>query len=522
MTVPTPQAPAAPGPKAGRGGKRAPLRAKATIWLFVLALTLGFGLLGSRPLWEPDEGRYTNVALVMLESGNWVDPMRNHDIGHWTKPPMTYWALASSFGLFGSNTWAARVPSALAYLACMLLVWLTARHLAKGSETLAAIVYATMVLPCVAGQLVTTDFVLSACEALAVLGFVHYRFGTSSRRDCGLLVMWLGFGLGFMTKGPPALIPLLPVALLHLLAPRATSVRWTRHVAGVVLFLVVAMPWYAAVVLRHQGLMGYFLGAEVVDRVATDRFGRNGEWYGWLKVYVPTILVGSLPWTPSALRWFGALPQRVRDWRAAANRNVSAESLFVALWIIVPLVVFCAARSRLPLYVLPLFVPLAIAVATTRATRGLGIPRWPWIASWVCVLLATRFAGSIYPTDADTSGWVQAIRERVHGRIEEVIFVEDNPRYGLHLYLDAEVERVSRKLAQREPFNPRYDETLWEELQETGFEAGVVYVTPEEIWDDVRRVVRRHGYDAQALGQPYAGRVIFEVDIALAKEIPAG
>lgn len=519
MTIPAARVPAAGGT---REGERARPRVRTAILLWVLALTLGFGFLGSRPLWEPDEGRYTNVALVMLESGNWIDPMRNQDIGHWTKPPITYWALASSFGLFGSNTWAARVPSALAYLACVLLVWLTARHIAKGSETLAAIVYATMVLPCVAGQLVTTDFILSACEALAVFGFVLCRFGTSTRCDYGLLVMWLGFGLGFMTKGPPGLIPLLPIALLHLLAPRSTSVRWTWHAAGVVIFLVVAMPWYAAVVLRHQGLVGYFLGAEVVDRVATDRFGRNGEWYGWLKVYVPTILVGSLPWTPSVLRWFGALPHRIRNWRAAANRRVSAETLFVALWVVVPLVVFCVARSRLPLYVLPVFVPLAIAVATTRAAHGLGIPPRPLIAIWACALLAARFAGSIYPTDADTSRWARAIRERVHGRIEEVIFVEDNPRYGLHLYLDAEVERVSRELTKQEPFNPRYDETLWEELQETGFEIGVVYVAPEEIWDDLRRVVRQHGREAQALGNPYAGRVIFEVDTAADRKVPAG
>ena len=142
-------------------------RTRTIAGLFALALVLAFGFLGSRPLWEPDEGRYTNVALTMLESGDWVDPMRNDDTGHWSKPPATYWALASSFAAFGINTWAARLPSALSLLACVLLVWLTARRLARGAQTLAALVYATMLLPSAAGQMVTTDFLLAACEAPA-------------------------------------------------------------------------------------------------------------------------------------------------------------------------------------------------------------------------------------------------------------------------------------------------------------------------------------------------------------------
>lgn len=53
-------------------------------WLGALALVLAFGFLGSRGIWDPDEGRHTNVALTMLDSGDWVTPMRNEDTGHWT------------------------------------------------------------------------------------------------------------------------------------------------------------------------------------------------------------------------------------------------------------------------------------------------------------------------------------------------------------------------------------------------------------------------------------------------------
>ena len=146
-------------------------------WLVLLALALAFGFLGMRGVYDPDEGRYTNVALTMLESGDWINPQRNEDTGHWTKPPMTYWAVAASLGTFGNNPWAARLPSALAFLLCTWLCWRSARRLAPGAQDVAALAYMTLLMPTVAAQLVTTDFLLSAFQAVAFYAFVEWRFG---------------------------------------------------------------------------------------------------------------------------------------------------------------------------------------------------------------------------------------------------------------------------------------------------------------------------------------------------------
>ena len=59
-------------------------------WIALLACVLALAGLGLRGIWDPDEGRYTNVALNMLDSGDWLNPHRNHEVGHWTKPPLTY------------------------------------------------------------------------------------------------------------------------------------------------------------------------------------------------------------------------------------------------------------------------------------------------------------------------------------------------------------------------------------------------------------------------------------------------
>ena len=80
-------------------------------WIALLACVLALAGLGLRGIWDPDEGRYTNVALNMLDSGDWLNPHRSHEVGHWTKPPLTYWAIASSVGLLGHTSFAARLPS---------------------------------------------------------------------------------------------------------------------------------------------------------------------------------------------------------------------------------------------------------------------------------------------------------------------------------------------------------------------------------------------------------------------------
>ena len=379
-----------------------------------VALIVGFGLLGSRGIWDPDEGRYTNVALNMLDSGDWIDPQRNGDVGHWTKPPLTYWAIAASVELFGPNPWAARLPAVLAYLLSVALTWRLARRLAPGAEPVAALVFATMLLPAIASQLITTDFVLTAFEALALAAYVEARFDPTGPRLRWWLVMWTAFGFAFLTKGPPAPLPLIAILLFEWLVPSRTPDR-SRRFAAASAFLVVAVPWYAAVSIRNPALLQYFLGAEVVGRVASDQFGRNGEWYGWAAVYVPTLLVGALPWTPTMIRWLRTLPAQVKRWRLRAERLADPEELLLAAWVLVPLVVFCASRSRLPLYLLPLFVPIALLIARQRQSEQRALPSLPWMLVIVAGVIGLRIAMVLWPGPQNAAEWAARDPEAIDG-----------------------------------------------------------------------------------------------------------
>ena len=478
-------------------------------WIAALALVLALALLGQRGIWDPDEGRYTNVALNMLESGNWIEPYRSQEIGHWTKPPLTYWAIASSVAAFGHNAWAARLPAALSYLLCVWLAWRIARRLAPGGEHQAALAYATMLFPIGAAHLITTDYVLAACETLAMWAFVEARFGGHPHPRRWIILMWAGFALAFIAKGPPGLLPLLAVVAFELAQPARTRARVLRW-QGLLVFMLIALPWYAVVMQRNPGLMQYFLGNEVVDRIATNDFSRHGQWYGWIAIYVPTLLLGTLPWTPALLRWARALPGTIRHWRTREGRAQDAAGLLLALWLLLPLLVFCVSRSRLPLYILPLFVPLAVLAAARRVQEGKAMPRWRWLLAWAVFMLALQLAAARWHTHKDASAWADAIHARVPGPVTQVDFVEDMARYGLHLHLGADIEKLSLVPLRESRFNPEYDESIADELGDD-FDPHTLWITKEEHWPAVRDAFAAQGVAVLPQGSPYEGRILFRI-----------
>lgn len=407
---------------------------RSTVFVFcAVAIVLAFAFLGSRALWSPDEGRYSAVAMEMLSASDWLHPRLHFETYHYTKPPLTYWSIATSIAAFGENEWAARLPNALAFLATIFFVYRIARRLVPNMPLLAALIYATSLLPFVGSNIVTTDTLLAFTTTLSAWGFVQTRAAGRASRWAWL--MWFGAALGFLTKGPPALLPLAGL-LIAAWRERDGALRRYFPLAGLALFIVIGFSWYAIVVWQDPRLLTHFLRDEVVGRVASPSFHRNGEWYGGFVVYLPTLLIGFLPWWPWAAwreRW-ALIPSQWSRW--------SLDARLLVAWIVLPLIVFMIARSRLPLYLLPLAAPLSIAAA--RAISSAPIPRWTMaaVAVWVIALVAMRGVAAHIDRPEDDKALAKSVREIVHAPISEVVFIESEPRYGLRMYLDASIERL--------------------------------------------------------------------------------
>ena len=88
------------------------LNLQSLIIIAVLALVTILWGIGSVPLFDPDEPVYAETAREMIKYNDYLSP-RIFDNFWYDKPPMYYWLVAASIGLFGDGEAAARFPAAL-------------------------------------------------------------------------------------------------------------------------------------------------------------------------------------------------------------------------------------------------------------------------------------------------------------------------------------------------------------------------------------------------------------------------
>ncbi|HTA64600.1 MAG TPA: glycosyltransferase family 39 protein [Xanthomonadaceae bacterium] len=411
--------------------------------VFLLALAFVLPFQGTRHLWGTDEGRYSAVALEMLDSGDWLVPHRHPEHEHLSKPPMTYWALAVSMAAFGKNTWALRLPSALAFAMTIACVFAMGRRIVPERPWWPPLVCAGTAMIFLAANAISTDPLLCAFESLGMTGYVLAWRGEDERTARrGAWILGLGFGLAFLTKGPPGLVPLIPSIWYWARNRkdfRANPFTWTT----LAIWAPIALTWFLAVVWNHPERLNYFLGYETYGRIFTRQADRHPQWYGWFVAYGPVALVGALPWT-LVIAW-DAWRRRGQPKPEAADADRKA-SRFLLSWLLVSLVVFCVSRSRLTLYVLPLLVPFGLWAALRTRHLALGRTGRILLTLWFAFLLAVKIAlpltHSPQLTGKDSRLLSDAIRAQVHEPFREIVFVDETALYGLRVYLGTPVLRV--------------------------------------------------------------------------------
>ena len=185
-------------------------------WLAIvfLALFAAFSFQGSRGLYETTEGRYAECSREMMERGSYLEPTLDYQ-PHFTKPPLTYWAIAGGMRLLGPNEWGVRLYNAAAFfLTVLAIAWIGTTLWGKTTGIAAGLIYASSPFPVFGAYAVTTDTLLTLWGISAVLCCIKASRGQSSlKRKTWIVAMWVFFGLGFLTKGPPALILLLPILI---------------------------------------------------------------------------------------------------------------------------------------------------------------------------------------------------------------------------------------------------------------------------------------------------------------------
>jgi len=369
-----------------RRGAPPTLAVAAVIGLTTLLALAGQG---NRGLAEPDEGRYVDAAIRMVESGDWTVP-RLQELAYLDKPPLVYWSVAASIEAFGRNELAARMPLAAAHvLTSGAVLWLGYLLWGLSGALASGLAYAISLGPFLASNVLTPDALLAPFVAwMIALVWSADRGG----RTAHWALAGVAAGLGLMTKGAALLVFVGAAAVALTIVHRGLG--WLRRLGpwlAIATAVGIAAPWHLRVWSSVPGAFDYMLSNQVVGRLTHTQYDRNPEWTKILTVYPPVILAGFLPWTLLLLGRVRQLASRVRTLSFSDPTVV-----LLASWLVVPFAVFSIARSRLPLYVLPLFTPLAlVAGAVVRQA----VPEWSrgrrralgaLAVAWVATLLGLK------------------------------------------------------------------------------------------------------------------------------------
>lgn len=328
-------------------------------WMFAVFFALSFLGLGGRGLIEPDEGRYSEIAREMLKSGDWMMPTLNGFV-HPQKPPLIYWASASSMALFGENEFAARLPAAMAGFGTLVMAFLLARAWFGRSAAFAtALTLAGSVEFFALSRTLTPDMLMTFWITASMAAFAVATSDPARRR--WIWLFFIGMGLGFLTKGPMALaVPLSGAICWQIHQRRAgfpTRIPWAL---GGLLTLLIAFSWFIAVCAQHYELVRFYLHDELFARVATNNHGRSKPIY----FFIPVLGLGILPWiffAPQTARW---------AWKLKRAGQFDAKWWFVTGALIIPFCVLSFARSKLITYILPLIPVAAVIIGAWAAAHN--------------------------------------------------------------------------------------------------------------------------------------------------------
>lgn len=358
-------------------------RPRRTIgWALGALLVTLFLQLGSRGLNEPDEGRYAEMGREMLVTGDWLVPRLN-GVPHYAKPPWIYWCVAAGLRVAGIHAWGARLPSALAASATVLLVFMLGRQMAGARAGLfSAAILSTTLLFFASGRLITPDMMLTALVTLALGCFWRWREivnRTTATPDAGRfwrLRFYLALAIAFLDKGPVGLAIAGLTILGFCVATRDfRPLRKMNLVRGLALLALIALPWFFLMIWLNPDLADFYLRGEIQDRVLSGR-GRAKAWYYFFAV----LPVACWPWT------FLALPAARRHWaRWRAGGAKGAASAFLLSWILLPFAMFTLSESKLPTYLLPLMPPISLLIGAWLAEASPEealAPAWARKATW--------------------------------------------------------------------------------------------------------------------------------------------
>lgn len=321
---------------------------------------LWFANLQYRDLFQTDEGRYAEIPREMLATGDWVTP-RLDGLKYFEKPALQYWATAATYAVFGESNWTSRLWTALTgFLGILMTAWVGWRLFDRSTAWGAALLLASSFYYVIMGHFNTLDMGVSFFMCATLFAFLLAMRAADQNdiraRRGWMYAAWAAAALGMLSKGLEAVVLPGAVFVLYTLATRDWK-RWKQlhYYGGILVFLVIAAPWFVLVSLRNPDFAYHFFIYEHFERFLTPVAHRPGAWW----YFIPILITGVLPWWPQTVRAVLRLKTPAPD---TARSGDFKPMLFLWIWCIFIFLFFSVSDSKLGSYILPIFPALALLI----------------------------------------------------------------------------------------------------------------------------------------------------------------
>jgi 4-amino-4-deoxy-L-arabinose transferase-like glycosyltransferase len=325
-----------------------PRRALQIATVVAILPLLGWWVTG---LFDLDEGFYGAVVAEMNRRGEWITPYFNGS-PWFEKPILLYWLAKPCVALFG-NMVGPRLPSVLSAIGCFLLVGgYVRRKVSEEAAALSVMALGSSLLFVALGRLMMTDMPLTLAFSAAMFAFWESLVGDARWRILTAALL----GVAVLAKGPVALILFALIAGWTFYRERDLRPRFRGWwLVGTMALAAVIASWYVPAYLANgQLFVQKFLIEQNVGRfIGGDQAHTIRAWWAYF-LYVPILFLGMMPWSAwiiSAAR--GTSPNHLED---------ESFRRFLLAWATIIFIFFSVSSAKLPHYILPVVVPVAILV----------------------------------------------------------------------------------------------------------------------------------------------------------------
>ena len=352
----------------------------------------------SLPPMDRDEPRFAQASKQMLETSDFVS-IRFGDEARNKKPVGIYWLQAAALSAAERvgvpdarhSIWVYRIPSLIGAVSAVLLAyWAALPFVEPRAALLGAALFAATPSGGGPPRRAPTDAGRAATVAAAMGALARVYLADDERRTrmaATAAIFWLACGVGILVKGP--VTPLIPLLAAVVLSVKDRSARWLRGLRplpGLLLCLLIVMPWFVLILLKTGG--AFF--AEAVGHDMLGKMGGAQEMHGAPPgAYALSFWVSAWPLAP-----FAALAAPMA-WRARREPPVA----FLLAWALPFWLILEVVPTKLFHYPLPLYPAVAILAVlllgrASAAARRIG-PAWGWSVFVLLALLPAAVAGVV-------------------------------------------------------------------------------------------------------------------------------